>query len=85
MSTAAASTMPARGGRATRRRGGGVNTLPLVGPSVVLLLIFSIVPLIATLYFSVLRYNLVNPLLHGFAGFSNYRFLFQDPGSTSRW
>jgi sorbitol/mannitol transport system permease protein len=79
MSTAAASIAPARGERRARRRGGQISTFPLLAPSVGLLLIFSIAPLAATLYFSVLRYNLVNPLIHGFAGFANYRFLFQDP------
>ena len=79
MGTATASTAPAVARGRARPRGGQVNTLPLVGPAVLLLLIFSVVPLIATLYFSVIRYNLVNPLLHGFAGFSNYRFLFRDP------
>ena len=33
-------------------KGGGVRTLPLVAPSVVLLLIWSIVPLAMTLWFS---------------------------------
>jgi sorbitol/mannitol transport system permease protein len=32
-----------------------------------------------TLWFSGLRYNLVNPDLTGFAGFENYRFLIRDP------
>ncbi len=79
MSTAAAATVPAGTRKGRPRAGGQVSTLPLVGPAVVLLLIFSLVPLAATLYFSVIRYNLVNPLIHGFAGLSNYRFLFADP------
>jgi sorbitol/mannitol transport system permease protein len=29
------------------------------------------------------RYNLLNPLIHGFAGWSNYRFLFEDPALIS--
>ncbi len=44
-----------------------------------LLLIWMIVPLAMTLWFSFRRYNLLNPMLHGWAGDSNYRFLFQDP------
>jgi sorbitol/mannitol transport system permease protein len=59
--------------------GGRVATLPLVGPSVALLLIFSIAPLAATLWFSFRRYNLLNPMIHGFAGINNYRYLFEDP------
>lgn len=68
---------------APTRRGPGtgahVSTLPLVGPSVGLLLIFSLVPLAATLWFSFQRYNLLNPLIHGFAGINNYWYLFRDP------
>ena len=79
MSTTAASGLPAPHSRRARTAGGAVNTLPLVAPSVVLLLIFSLVPLAATLYFSVLRYNLLNPAIHGFAGVANYRYLFADP------
>ena len=79
MSTTAAAGLPASGARRRKGTGGAVNTLPLVAPSVVLLLVFSLVPLAATLYFSVLRYNLLNPAIHGFAGFANYRYLFADP------
>jgi sorbitol/mannitol transport system permease protein len=53
--------------------------LPLVAPSVVLLLVWMIVPLAMTLWFSFRRYNLLNPMLHGWAGVSNYVFLFRDP------
>jgi sorbitol/mannitol transport system permease protein len=76
----------ARSGRmraALRGRGGAVGTLPLVGPSVVLLLLWSLVPLAMTLWFSFQRYNLLNPMIHGFAGWSNYRFLFEDPALVS--
>src|SRR5690606_26290242 len=51
----------------------------LVAPSVVLLLLWMIVPLAMTLWFSVQRYNLLNPFLTGFAGFDNYGFLLSDP------
>ncbi|MDQ2801176.1 MAG: sugar ABC transporter permease [Pseudomonadota bacterium] len=57
--------------------GGGVDTLPLVGPAVGLLLIWMIVPLAMTVYFSLRRYNLLNPIIHGWAGINNYRFLFR--------
>jgi sorbitol/mannitol transport system permease protein len=60
--------------------GGRVNTLPLVAPSVLLLLIFSLVPLAMTLWFSFRRYNLLNPAIHGFAGVANYKYLLLDPG-----
>ena len=38
-----------------------------------------IVPLAMTLWFSFQRYNLLNPLITGFAGFNNYKFLLQNP------
>jgi sorbitol/mannitol transport system permease protein len=63
------------GGR--RRR--DVNTLPLMAPSVVVLLIWMIVPLAMTLWFSFQRYNLIVPTIRGFAGFENYQYLLTDP------
>ncbi len=69
----------------TRRRapregmGGRVNTLPLVAPSVGVLLLWTFIPLALTIYYSLLRYNLLNPMIHGFAGINNYKYLFQDP------
>ncbi len=59
--------------------GGRVNTLPLVSPSVVLLMLWTFVPLALTIYYSLLRYNLLNPMIHGWAGYKNYLYLFQDP------
>ena len=74
----AALTVPSAARRA-RSIGAQVNTLPMLAPSVGLLLVFSLVPLAATVYFSLLRYNLLNPAIHGFAGFKNYYYLFRDP------
>lgn len=56
-----------------------VNTLPLLGPSVGVLLLWMIVPLVMTLWFSFQRYNLLNPMISGFAGVENYEFLLTDP------
>ncbi len=78
MSATAAAAAPRR-----RKGGGKVNTLPMVAPSVTLLLAFSIIPLIATVYFSLIRYNLTNPAIHGFAGYKNYLYLFKDPALYS--
>jgi len=75
---AAAVAVPTPSARA-RNIGAQVNTLPMLAPSVGLLLLFSLVPLAATIYFSFLRYNLLNPAIHGFAGFRNYYYLFKDP------
>jgi len=47
-------------------------------PSVIVLAIGSIVPLLMTLWFSALRYNLVTPSLRGFTGIENYHRLIGD-------
>jgi sorbitol/mannitol transport system permease protein len=66
---------------ASRKRRFGTHNemLPLVAPAVALLLIWMIVPLAMTLWFSFRRYNLLNPMLHGWAGVNNYKFLFHNP------
>jgi sorbitol/mannitol transport system permease protein len=51
----------------------------LVVPSVAVLLIWMIVPLALTLWFSVQRYNLLDPTVSGFAGLDNYTYLVTDP------
>jgi len=73
---------PRQAGEETRE----VDTRPLLWPSVIVLFLWMIVPLAMTLYFSVIRYNLLNPTLTGFAGLENYTFLFEDPALwTSLW
>lgn len=62
------------------------RTLPLVAPSVVVLFLWMIVPLAMTIYFSLLRYNLLDPGSRGFAGIDNFVFLLTDPAFvTSIW
>lgn len=51
----------------------------MVAPAVLLLFAWMIVPLAMTLYFSFLRYNLLNPALGGFAGFDNYYYFLTNP------
>ena len=51
----------------------------LVSPAVAVLLLWMIVPLAMTLWFSFQYYNLINPAGDGFAGADNYRFLVTDP------
>jgi sorbitol/mannitol transport system permease protein len=63
----------------SRRSRRDVNTLPLMAPSVTVLLLWMIVPLALTLWFSFQRYNLVVPTIRGFAGFENYQYLLTDP------
>jgi len=63
-----------------------VRTLPLIAPSVIVLLLWMIVPLAMTLWFSFQRYNLLNPFVTGFAGIENYAFLIEDPALyTAMW
>ncbi len=49
-------------------------------PAVGSLLLWMIVPLAMTIYFSFIRYSLLNPELSGFAKLDNYKFLWEDPG-----
>jgi sorbitol/mannitol transport system permease protein len=48
-------------------------------PAVVLLFVWMIVPLGMTIYFSSLRYNLLNPGLEAFVGLENYYYFLTDP------
>ena len=68
---------PATASRRRRRR--SVNTVPLIGPSVVVLLLWMVVPLGMTLWFSLQYYNLLYPDRAGFAGIENYEYLLTDP------
>ena len=76
--TSIAGSAPSTAARRRRRRR-DVNTLPLMAPSVTVLLLWMIVPLALTVWFSFQRYNLVVPTIRGFAGFENYQFLLTDP------
>lgn len=51
----------------------------LQAPSIIVLLIWMIVPLGMTVYFSTIRYNLSYPERTGFVGLSNYEFFWTDP------
>ena len=51
-------------------------------PAVSVLLVWMVVPLGMTLWFSFQRYNLLNPSLTGFAGINNYKSLLTD---SSLW
>lgn len=55
----------------------------MMAPSVIVLLIWMIVPLAMTIYFSVLNYNLLMPGEHNFVGIMNYRFFLTDPAFLS--
>jgi sorbitol/mannitol transport system permease protein len=51
----------------------------MMAPAVILLLLWMIVPLAMTLYFSFLRYNLLMPGTEEFIGFFNYSYFLSDP------
>lgn len=51
----------------------------LMAPAVAALFLWMIVPLLMTIYFSFIRYNLMQPEVSGFAGLANYEFFATDP------
>ncbi len=51
----------------------------MISPAVILLLAWMIVPLVMTLYFSTLRYSLLNPDNVRYIGLRNYTFFIGDP------
>jgi sorbitol/mannitol transport system permease protein len=57
------------------------RTLPrtLMAPAVVTLFLWMIVPLLMTIYFSTVRYNLMQPGEKEFIGWANFEFFFTDP------
>jgi sorbitol/mannitol transport system permease protein len=54
----------------------------MLAPSVIILFIWMIVPLVLTLWYSFQSYNLLNPINNGWAGFSNYYYFLSDPSFT---
>ena len=57
------------------------RTLPrlLQAPAVISLLLWMIVPLVMTIYFSTIRFNLMQPDNTGFIGLENYEYFITDP------
>lgn len=51
----------------------------LMAPAVAVLLCWMLVPLLMTVYFSFVHFNLMQPGQHGFIGWSNYAFFVTDP------
>jgi sorbitol/mannitol transport system permease protein len=54
----------------------------LMTPAVLTLLLWMIVPLVMTIYFSVIRYNLMQPEATGFIGLENFEYFLSDPSFT---
>lgn len=72
------SPRPPKRKRPRKGLGGRINTVPLLAPSVLVLFAWMAVPLAFTIYYSFRRFNLLNPMLHGWAGWSNYLFLIEN-------
>jgi sorbitol/mannitol transport system permease protein len=51
----------------------------LLAPAVVTLFLWMIVPLAMTVWFSLIRYNLMQPGEHGFVGLENFHYFATDP------
>ena len=51
----------------------------LMAPAVVTLFLWMIVPLLMTIYFSVIRFNLLQPDQTGFIGLENFEYFVTDP------
>ena len=52
----------------------------MTAPSIIVLFVWMIVPLVLTLWYSVQRFNLQHPDRSGFVWFRNYYFFLTDPG-----
>lgn len=74
MSAQTASLLKATGSKSYRT----VRTWPLMFPAVALLAIWSIVPLVLTLWYAFQNYNLQTPPAE-FTGLANFRYLVTDP------
>ena len=48
-------------------------------PAIAALLLWSLIPLAMTLWFSFQRYNILEPTVKGFDGLGNYRYMVSDP------
>ena len=51
----------------------------LMAPAIATLFLWMIVPLVMTVWFSLIRYNLMQPDVSGFAGLDNFEFFVTDP------
>ncbi|WP_010488101.1 carbohydrate ABC transporter permease [Pseudomonas sp. S9] len=79
MTTSALDTSPPATQTKPRKRGLKIGWF-LVSPSVLLLLLWMVVPLAMTLYFSTIRYNLLYPGEESFVGLENFEYFLTDPG-----
>ena len=54
----------------------------MIAPAVFVLLVWMLIPLCMTLYFSFLRYDLLSPGTEAFNGWDNYYWFLTDPSFT---
>jgi sorbitol/mannitol transport system permease protein len=55
----------------------------LLAPAVATLFLWMIVPLVMTIYFSLIRYNLMQPEQTGFIGLDNFEYFLTDPSFSA--
>ncbi len=69
-----------------RPKARGPNTLWLLGPALLVLIVWTQIPFLLSIYYSFQRYNLLYPDRRGFVGFNNFASLLTDPIFwTSLW
>lgn len=73
-------TLKATAPPAATRGSRQVNTLPMLLPAIIVLLLWSVLPLLRTLLYSFQHYDLMTPPAT-FNGGLNYRYLFTDPST----
>jgi len=74
-----AASISLHGSTVAKRKSRRMASWPFFLPVIVVLLLWTVIPLLMTLGFSFERYNLLNPATGGFAGVENYNFIFGDP------
>lgn len=80
MNTVTANDVGARGLSPTQRRWRALGgSWLLIGPATIYLFVWMLVPLAMTVYYSFRRYNLIQPFIKGWAGWSNYLNVVTDP------
>lgn len=63
----------------SRRSSRRPNTLFLLGPGLALMIVWTQIPFVLTLYYSLRRYNVLSPGTEAFVGFANFSSLLTDP------
>ena len=72
-------TRPQPPSKPKERSSGKIPTLALVAPSVIVLILWMVVPLAMAIWFAFQRYNLLIPENREFVGLGNFIFILTDP------